>query len=388
MTAARPPARRTVPRLARRRAVRRRARAALARRAPRHAALRLFAGRDAGGARRLRARPRRPRSPRLLRREGQLRAWRCCRPSPRPAAASTSSRAASSTACSPPAAIRRASSSPASARRAREMRQALDAGVLLLQRRERSRARGAVRGGECARADARAVSLRVNPDVDAGTHPYISTGLKDNKFGIAHDRAVAAYLRAADAAGHRGGRHRLPHRLADHRGGALPRRARPRARPGRGGRGARACGCTTSTSAAASASPTPTRRRRAPRRWSPRCSQRIDARGHGGRRLLFEPGRSLVGNAGVLLAEVLYLKPRRAEELLHRRRGDERPDAPCPLRRLDGDRAVQAARWRPARRPGTWSARSANRATGSAATARWPCGRATCWRCCRPAPTA
>ena len=36
---------------------------------------------------------------------------------------------------------------------------------------------------------------------------------------------------------------------------------------------------------------------------------RIDARGHAHRRLLFEPGRSLVGNAGVLLAEVLYLKP-------------------------------------------------------------------------------
>ncbi|MES2099596.1 MAG: diaminopimelate decarboxylase, partial [Pseudomonadota bacterium] len=30
------------------------------------------------------------------------------------------------------------------------------------------------------------VSLRINPDVDAGTHPYISTGLKGNKFGIAH----------------------------------------------------------------------------------------------------------------------------------------------------------------------------------------------------------
>lgn len=36
---------------------------------------------------------------------------------------------------------------------------------------------------------------------------------------------------------------------------------------------------------------------------------RIDARGHGHRELLFEPGRSLVGNAGVLLTEVMYLKP-------------------------------------------------------------------------------
>jgi diaminopimelate decarboxylase len=45
------------------------------------------------------------------------------------------------------------------------------------------------------------VSLRVNPDVDAGTHPYISTGLSENKFGIDVDRALAAYRQAA----------RLPH---------------------------------------------------------------------------------------------------------------------------------------------------------------------------------
>ncbi len=41
------------------------------------------------------------------------------------------------------------------------------------------------------------VSLRVNPDVDAQTHPYISTGLKENKFGIAIDDARAVYRRAA-----------------------------------------------------------------------------------------------------------------------------------------------------------------------------------------------
>jgi len=40
------------------------------------------------------------------------------------------------------------------------------------------------------------VSLRVNPDVDANTHPYISTGLKENKFGIAIERAPAVYARA------------------------------------------------------------------------------------------------------------------------------------------------------------------------------------------------
>lgn len=41
------------------------------------------------------------------------------------------------------------------------------------------------------------VSLRVNPDVDAKTHPYISTGLKENKFGIDINRAVSEYKRAA-----------------------------------------------------------------------------------------------------------------------------------------------------------------------------------------------
>lgn len=42
------------------------------------------------------------------------------------------------------------------------------------------------------------VSLRVNPDVDAGSHPYISTGLKENKFGIDIEQAEAVYARAAE----------------------------------------------------------------------------------------------------------------------------------------------------------------------------------------------
>jgi diaminopimelate decarboxylase len=41
------------------------------------------------------------------------------------------------------------------------------------------------------------VSFRVNPDVDANTHPYISTGLKENKFGIAFEQALSEYRRAA-----------------------------------------------------------------------------------------------------------------------------------------------------------------------------------------------
>lgn len=45
------------------------------------------------------------------------------------------------------------------------------------------------------------ISLRVNPDVDAGTHPYIATGLKDNKFGIELDSAFDLYKKAAGLPG-------------------------------------------------------------------------------------------------------------------------------------------------------------------------------------------
>ncbi len=44
------------------------------------------------------------------------------------------------------------------------------------------------------------ISLRINPDVDAKTHPYISTGLKANKFGIPHQEAIATYEYAASLA--------------------------------------------------------------------------------------------------------------------------------------------------------------------------------------------
>ena len=45
------------------------------------------------------------------------------------------------------------------------------------------------------------ISVRVNPDVDAGTHPYISTGLKDNKFGLASAQALEVYRQAATLEG-------------------------------------------------------------------------------------------------------------------------------------------------------------------------------------------
>jgi diaminopimelate decarboxylase len=43
------------------------------------------------------------------------------------------------------------------------------------------------------------VAVRINPDVDAGTHPYISTGLKENKFGIPVDEALDVYRRVVDS---------------------------------------------------------------------------------------------------------------------------------------------------------------------------------------------
>ena len=45
------------------------------------------------------------------------------------------------------------------------------------------------------------ISVRVNPDVDAGTHPYISTGLKENKFGLASTQAIELYREAATLPG-------------------------------------------------------------------------------------------------------------------------------------------------------------------------------------------
>ena len=45
------------------------------------------------------------------------------------------------------------------------------------------------------------VSLRVNPNVDAKTHPYISTGLKNNKFGVAYEEALGIYEQAASMPG-------------------------------------------------------------------------------------------------------------------------------------------------------------------------------------------
>jgi diaminopimelate decarboxylase len=74
----------------------------------------------------------------------------------------------------------------------REMKEALAAGILLfnVESEQELRALDRIAGGMGVRAP---VALRVNPDIDPKTHPYISTGLKKNKFGIRIDQALDAY---------------------------------------------------------------------------------------------------------------------------------------------------------------------------------------------------
>ena len=77
-----------------------------------------------------------------------------------------------------------------------EMRRALDAGIGCFNVESMSEA--IQLASVATEAGVRApVSLRINPDVDAKTHPYIATGLKESKFGIAYDEAREAYRRAA-----------------------------------------------------------------------------------------------------------------------------------------------------------------------------------------------
>jgi diaminopimelate decarboxylase len=77
-----------------------------------------------------------------------------------------------------------------------EMRSALNAGIFCFNVESASEL---TRLNEVAKSMDKIapVSLRVNPNVDAKTHPYISTGLKNNKFGVAFDDAIAVYEAAA-----------------------------------------------------------------------------------------------------------------------------------------------------------------------------------------------
>jgi diaminopimelate decarboxylase len=152
------------------------------------------------------------------------------------------------------------------------------------------------------------ISIRVNPNVDPKTHPYISTGLKGNKFGIAHERTLQAYRRAASLAG-------LQINGIDcHIGSQITQEAPYMDAMDRmldlvatiedagihiehidfgGGLGIDYNGDQ----------PPP-----ADTLW-PKLLAKLDARGFGDRKIMIEPGRSLVGNAGICITEILYLKP-------------------------------------------------------------------------------
>lgn len=151
------------------------------------------------------------------------------------------------------------------------------------------------------------VSLRVNPDVDARTHPYISTGLKGNKFGIAHDQALAAYRYAAGLSGlevvgidcHIGSQitEAAPYLDAMDRILDLATAVEAAGIPLKhidfgGGLGIDYQGETPPS---------------ADDLWA-QLLRRLDERGFGDKALMIEPGRSLVGNAGLCITEVLYLK--------------------------------------------------------------------------------
>ena len=149
------------------------------------------------------------------------------------------------------------------------------------------------------------VSLRVNPDVDARTHPYISTGLKGNKFGIAHERAVAAYELAArlpnlEVTGidcHIGSQilDMAPLEEALERVLELAAAVAARGIPVRhvdvgGGLGIRYRDEEESLDIG---------------RWCAAVTSRLAGTGYS---VVVEPGRAIVGNAGVLLSRVEYLK--------------------------------------------------------------------------------
>ena len=152
------------------------------------------------------------------------------------------------------------------------------------------------------------VSLRVNPDVDAKTHPYISTGLKGNKFGIAHTDALAAYQQAAALPGlkvtgidcHIGSQITETSPYLDAMDRVLDLVDAIEASgitlehiDFGGGLGINYRGETPPA---------------ADQLWQLLLAK-LDARGYGQRKLVIEPGRSLIGNAGICLTETIFLKP-------------------------------------------------------------------------------
>ena len=152
------------------------------------------------------------------------------------------------------------------------------------------------------------ISLRVNPDVDPKTHPYISTGLKGNKFGIAYDDVLKTYQEAAKMSSckivgidcHIGSQITEMSPYLD----ALDRVLQLiKALEAAGIKihhldigGGLGISYTDETPPAIT-------------HFANTLLNHIEQQGYGHLEVLFEPGRSLVGNAGLLLTTIEYLKP-------------------------------------------------------------------------------
>lgn len=188
----------------------------------------------------------------------------------------------------------------------REIRRALEVGIGCFNVESEAELHVLSRvAGEVGRAAP--VSIRVNPNVDPKTHPYISTGLKGNKFGVAHEDALRVYRLAASLAHlqvvgidcHIGSQitEVTPYldamdRVLDLVDALEAAGISLRHIDFGGGLGIDYQGDTPPAADAL---------------WA-QLLARVDARGHGDKKLMIEPGRSLVGNAGVCLTEVLYVK--------------------------------------------------------------------------------
>jgi diaminopimelate decarboxylase len=184
-----------------------------------------------------------------------------------------------------------------------ELREALKADILMFNVESRSEL--SVLDDVAREMGARApVALRINPDVDPQTHPYIATGLKTSKFGIPYAEALAAYEEAAELPGlevvgadmHIGSQLTKATPVADAvaRIVALVKALRERRIEIRmidvgGGLGIRYRDETP---------PTP----------DEYATLLLPALREAGVTVLLEPGRSIVGNAGILLTRVLYRK--------------------------------------------------------------------------------
>jgi diaminopimelate decarboxylase len=157
------------------------------------------------------------------------------------------------------------------------------------------------------------IALRVNPDIDARTHPYISTGLRENKFGVAHADAERLYLRAA----------RMPELelvgIGCHIGSLLAEAAPLAAAAARLGelvdRLAQA-GVRLRHIDVGGGIGIAYREGEAPQPIAAFVHAALAALGPRPQQLIFDPGRSIVGNAGVLLTRVEYVKPGAARNFM------------------------------------------------------------------------